>query len=368
MYLPPQGLMTGQRQQPQEQPQQQGARGLLGRMPAENWFALAAMLGAPQGPQRQQAQMQFAQLAQQQRMAQEERLNQRKASAREQQQADALRRALAGGGGPEGAGTPLAAALPYLGSEQLVDVATQPPSRYSVREGDEIVNYESHPITGSREIGRGGAHAPPSQTIIRNEGEDAFNQRMGEQEADLVGQYLYDDSIYNKMESARTMLGIIANAGTEDGMYMGPGGEIRTQAARLGEALGLDMSNLQNVDDATVARAISNEMAANLRSLLPGPMSDSDREFLRQMVANINNTPAANRVLMEIYMRTLEREALVTDAVRRAAAQNPDGRIAPGQINQIRLQVYQENGDIFTPQDQSRYLRAAGAEINDPRR
>lgn len=367
MYLPPSGLMSPRpKAQRQERPQQR-QRGLMG-MPSENWFALAAALGAPQGQGRQEALMNFAALAQRQREQDEARRAAQLEQKQEQDRQMRLREALMGQGG-QGGQSPIAAALPFMDSDAMVDVATQAPSRYSVREGEEIVNYESHPLRGTQEIGRGSAHRRPDTTQVNlPPAADEYEQTLGTRAGEYVGDLLFDNTIYNKLESARTMSGLIAEAAEGDSnFYTGPGGELRTSVARFGEALGIDMSELQDLPAAEAMRAITNEMAANLRSLLPGPMSDSDREFLEEMVPSLSRTPEGNRILIDLYTRTLERQAAFVNEVRRFATDN--GRNPSYQeVTQIQNRVLSEYGDLFTPQDRVAALRASGmGPRNDPR-
>jgi hypothetical protein len=79
---------------------------------------------------------------------------------------------------------------------------------------------------------------------------------------------------------------------------------------QLGNMMG---TNFQGVPDAQVAATIANRLALEAQNqggsrLLPGSMSDSDRKFLVQMAASPTNDPEANRRILDIADKALQRE------------------------------------------------------------
>jgi hypothetical protein len=69
------------------------------------------------------------------------------------------------------------------------------------------------------------------------------------------------------------------------------------------------------------AQALSNELALELRNPaggagMPGAMSDSDRQFLTNMVPNLAKTPEGNKILLETHKKVAQREKDVAKLAR----------------------------------------------------
>jgi hypothetical protein len=60
--------------------------------------------------------------------------------------------------------------------------------------------------------------------------------------------------------------------------------------------------------DLQVLEAMSNQLALAARQNMPGSLSDSDREFLTQIVPNIRKYPRANRELLQRMRATVQRQ------------------------------------------------------------
>jgi hypothetical protein len=97
-----------------------------------------------------------------------------------------------------------------------------------------------------------------------------------------------------------------------------------------------------------VAESVSNQIALQLRDPstgagMPGAMSDADRAFLQNMVANLDKTPEGNRQMIDamrkMYNRNLEIDKLRRDYVKRA------GRFDEGFYNE--LAQWSEANPIF---------------------
>lgn len=77
----------------------------------------------------------------------------------------------------------------------------------------------------------------------------------------------------------------------------------------------------EGVDNAQAAKAMSNEMALELRNPsggagMPGAMSDSDRNYLQSLIASIDKTPGANKLLIEGMQKLAQRDREVAQLAR----------------------------------------------------
>lgn len=82
-------------------------------------------------------------------------------------------------------------------------------------------------------------------------------------------------------------------------------------------AFGIDAGNTSSAE---MVNALGNQLALRLRDPsngagMPGALSDSDREFLKSMVASLGNSPEANQKIVDYYM-ALQEKNIDLDALR----------------------------------------------------
>lgn len=96
--------------------------------------------------------------------------------------------------------------------------------------------------------------------------------------------------------------------------YTGPGANVALGIKRVANAFGVKVDGLA---EGEAARALSNQLALSLRNPaggegMPGAMSNSDREFLRQSVPSLENSPQGWRAMVDMRL------ALADAAVKQA--------------------------------------------------
>ncbi len=101
----------------------------------------------------------------------------------------------------------------------------------------------------------------------------------------------------------------------ETGKLTPAGTELSAWAKAAGVPIG------EGVDNAQAAKALSNEMALELRNPsggagMPGAMSDSDRNYLQSLIASIDKTPGANKFLVEGMTKLAQRDREVSQLAR----------------------------------------------------
>lgn len=92
-----------------------------------------------------------------------------------------------------------------------------------------------------------------------------------------------------------------------------------TELAAWAKSAGIPMD--EKLDNAQAAKALSNEMALELRNPaggagLPGAMSDADRIYLQGIIASIDKTPGANKLLIDGMQKLAQRDREVAQLAR----------------------------------------------------
>lgn len=105
-----------------------------------------------------------------------------------------------------------------------------------------------------------------------------------------------------------------------DGNAASPAG---VQINRFAQSMGITLDPRLPAQEA--AQALAQQIALSLRSNMPGPLSNSDREFLLNMSPNLAQSAEGRRVLIEAQIATAQREADVARFAR--AWQQRYGRI-----------------------------------------
>lgn len=83
------------------------------------------------------------------------------------------------------------------------------------------------------------------------------------------------------------------------------------ELAAYAQSLGFSIS--PKTDNAQAAKALANEMALELRNPaggagMPGNFSDQDRRYLQSIIANVDKTPGANKLLVDGMIKMYERD------------------------------------------------------------
>lgn len=91
------------------------------------------------------------------------------------------------------------------------------------------------------------------------------------------------------------------------------------EIAAYAKSLGIPIS--EKLDNAQAAKAVANDLALELRNPsggagMPGSLSNADRDYLSSMVANLDKTPGANKLLVEGSVKLAQRDREVADLAR----------------------------------------------------
>lgn len=164
---------------------------------------------------------------------------------------------------------------------------------------------------------RGTATFPPSQAPglrLQDQGEGRAQVEMGE---GLGKRYnsIQDAgfSANQKMQKFERLGNLLSSV--ETGKLTPAGTELSAWAKSAGFNVG------EKLDNAQAAKAMSNEMALELRNPsggagMPGAMSDADRNYLQGIIASIDKTPGANKLLLDGMRKLAQRDREVAQMAR----------------------------------------------------
>lgn len=144
-----------------------------------------------------------------------------------------------------------------------------------------------------------------------------------------------------------------------------------TQLKSIAKSAGVDLDSLGVRDDvapAQAAKAIANEIALQLRNPsggagMPGAMSDSDREFLMQMVPGLETTPEGNKLLVD-YWRRVNRRGIDVARMARDYVKKNDGKFDYGFYDV--LNDYAEKNPLFAKEQASVATAATRPRATNP--
>lgn len=143
-------------------------------------------------------------------------------------------------------------------------------------------------------------------------------------------------------------------------VYTGTGATYVQALKRAGKSL-LNL-DIEGVGAADTAGRLSTEMALALKSNLPGPMSNADREFLVGLPPNITDTAEGRKLLISMMLRTEERKEVVAKLQREYRAKN--GRLDDGWFDE--LAQFNESNPVFTPEIVAQAQAAASTAQQPP--
>jgi hypothetical protein len=129
-------------------------------------------------------------------------------------------------------------------------------------------------------------------------------------------------------------------------VYTGTGAEAINALKRTAQTL-FGQDSIEGVADADAARRVSTEMALSLKENLPGPMSDSDREFLQAIPPNIGDTAQGRKLLVSLMTAKEQRKIEAAELAREYAEQN-NGRLDDGWYSVLGR--YNAQNPVFTPE------------------
>lgn len=137
--------------------------------------------------------------------------------------------------------------------------------------------------------------------------------------------------------------------------YTGPGANTLLGIKRVANAFGVKVDGMA---EGEAARALSNQLALALRNPaggegMPGAMSNSDREFLRQSVPSLENSPQGWRAMVDVRLALADaavKQAQYAEQLRRQGVPIQD---IPG-----RVQDFANQNPVFQVHDSASSRRA----------
>lgn len=164
------------------------------------------------------------------------------------------------------------------------------------------------------------------RTNITNKmaGETSYDKELGKQ---LAGEFVASQQSLPKATRDLGSLQVLDQALADPNLYTGTGGETVQAIKRAASTLfGVDV---KGVSSGEVVQSLSSEIAASNKDKLPGPLSDSDRQFLMDMAPNLSKTPEGNRAIIQLGMLSKRYEIDRAKAIRDYAGRN-NGRLDAG--------------------------------------
>lgn len=164
------------------------------------------------------------------------------------------------------------------------------------------------------------------RTQINNQmaGETSYDKELGKQ---LAGEFVTSQQSLPKATRDLGSLQVLDQALADPNLYTGTGGETVQGLKRAASTLfGVDV---KGVSSGEVVQSLSSEIAASNKDKLPGPLSDSDRQFLVDMAPNLSKTPEGNRAIIQLGMLSKRYEIDRAKAIRDYAGRN-NGRLDAG--------------------------------------
>lgn len=160
--------------------------------------------------------------------------------------------------------------------------------------------------------------SPGTRVTVNNAAETEENKAVGkargESYAGIIKAGMDSGQRIAKLDAMTNLLGgVDTNSVTPIGM----------KVSGYARAAGLNLD--PNLPQKQAAEAISNELTLAARSTaggggMPGAMSDADREFLKNSVPNLSQTPQGRATLIEINRRMAKRDAEIAALARQYRA------------------------------------------------
>lgn len=169
------------------------------------------------------------------------------------------------------------------------------------------------------------ARAGRSETNVSvGAGETSYDKELGKQ---LVGEYIKAQEVGGKAATALADLSTMQEALANPNVYTGTGGNAVQALKKAASTLfGVD---IKGVADAEIIERTSKKIALGMKDNLPGPMSNSDRDFLVNLPAGLTTSPEGARRIVALGIAQKQWEIERANAVRQYAVQN-GGRLDSG--------------------------------------
>lgn len=216
--------------------------------------------------------------------------------------------------------------------------------------GEDLVAIDKRDPNNRITVGKAPVKSPMvSVTLPGEKGENKFQEGLGSQAA---------TNFQTIVDQGRAASAAIGNLDTMEALldsidYTGFGGDTLLQVQRAGAMLGFEIPDLPAKE---AAKRLSSQMALSLKTDLPGPMSNADREFLLSIPPNLNSTQAGNDAILFILRKREERKQDMMRSLLQAD---------PRSMEEYRAwenQYLQSTPPMFSAATQASLLRAlAGA-------
>jgi hypothetical protein len=188
---------------------------------------------------------------------------------------------------------------------------------------------------------------------IDNKGEEEYVKTRGKALAEDFG------TIQTQSQQATDRIGQLRQIDellSNPNVYTGTGAQAINALKRTAQTL-FGQDSIEGVADADAARRISTEMALSLKENLPGPMSDSDREFLQGIPPGIGDTAQGRKLLVELMTAKEQRKIETAELAREYAEQN-NGRLDDGWYT--ALARYNVQNPVFSQEQMEQARTVAG--------
>lgn len=126
----------------------------------------------------------------------------------------------------------------------------------------------------------------------------------------------------NQLQQFQNYITQMENAGMDTGKFTSAKADLIKFADKLG--FPIDPRTLEGVGAAEAARALTNQLALQLRPKASGPMTDKDFETFLQSVPSINNTKVANKLMLDFARDSAERQEQLADKLLEYKMANKD--------------------------------------------
>lgn len=160
------------------------------------------------------------------------------------------------------------------------------------------------------------ASAPPGP-------EKSYDKEIGKQ---LAKEFTAAQKEGAKARSSMNTLSVMEKAIDDPNLYTGIGGEAVQNAKKMAQFFGV---KVKGVGTGELVSTISKEIAVNNKDKLPGPMSNSDRQFLVDMAPGLQNSRDGNRLIIQLGMMSKRYTIDRANTVREYAKAN-GGRLDSG--------------------------------------
>lgn len=187
-----------------------------------------------------------------------------------------------------------------------------------------------------------GAPAAGRGIPLQSEEQRTAQSTMGGGLGKIYNTIQEDDFTSNAKINKFSRLGNLLD-GLGTGRFTPTGYELAAAAKGIGVPIG------EKLDNAQAAKAISRELALELRNPsggagMPGALSDSDRSYLESAIASLDKTPGANKLILESHVKVMQRSQEVAKLARQYKRQH--GQFDEGFYD--TLQQYSNAHPLFT--------------------